>query len=263
MFNDLLFTVENGIATVTVNRPKSLNSLTANTFCELSAAFEACQQNEEVRAVVVKGEGKNFSSGGDVAGFGERLKKGADYEASLKGAKEASRMTESLRQCFKPTVAMVSGVCFGAGLSLALACDFRIIEQKTRMCTGFINAAFSGDSGTIFHLKEMVGFARMTELMMTGRVLQAEEIMQLGLATQMAEEGQLHEAAYGLASRLAKGPTATFARQKQLFWQTFYKDYGHYAELEAQYMAECSMTQDFIEAVTSFLEKRPPQFAGK
>ena len=263
MYSDILLTIENGIATITINRSQSLNSLTALTFQELRDAFENCSDNDEVRAVVVTGDGKTFSSGGDMGMFDEMLERGIDYEDSRLRALDAGKMAYAARQCKKPIIAMVNGACFGAGLSLALACDFRIIDQNTKMSTGFINAAFTGDTGSIFHLKEMLGYAKMTELMMLGPILNADEIFSLGLASKIAEEGQLSETTYKLAKKFANGPTSTYAKQKKLFWEVFFKDYDHYAELEAQYMAECTSTKDFREAISAFLEKRPPNFIGE
>lgn len=263
MYENLLLTVENGIATVSINRPKSMNSLTGETFQELKDAFQQCDRDDAVRVVVITGTGKNFSSGGDIDMFRNMLSHGATYEDSKRDALLAGEMTYAARQCAKPIIAAVNGACFGAGLSLALACDFRIVDGATRMSTAFINVGFSGDTGTIFHLKEMIGFSRMIELMMTGRILEADEIVALGLASQKAGDGMLMETVYNMAERLAKGPTATYAKQKKLFWEYFCRDYDLYADIEAKYMAESTQTQDFQEAVAAFLEKRKPNFTGK
>ena len=263
MYENILLSIENSIATIAINRPKSMNSLTHETFQELKTAFTECSKSDEVRAVIVTGSEKCFSSGGDMDGFKKMLEEGVAAEQAIKSAASAGEMTYAARQCVKPTVAMISGACFGAGMSLALACDFRVIDSSAKMNTAFISVGFTGDTGAIFHLKEMLGLAKMQELMMLAPLLGADEIMSLGLATQLAEDGKLREAAYKLAQRLAKGPTASYAKQKSLFWEFFYRDYDSFAELEAKYMGECTQTHDFHEAITAFLEKRKPNFTGK
>jgi len=263
MYENILLSIEDSIATIALNRPKSMNALTHETFQELKDAFVECANNDDVRAVVVTGSEKCFSSGGDMDGFKKMLEGGTTAEQAKKSAASAGEMTYAARQCFKPTVAMISGACFGAGMSLALACDFRVIDSSAKMNTAFIGVGFTGDTGAIFHLKEMLGLTKMQELMMLAPLLGADDIMRLGLATQLAEDGKLRETAYKLAGRLAKGPTASYANQKRLFWEFFYKDYDSFADLEAKYMGESTQTRDFLEAVSAFMEKRKPNFTGK
>ncbi|MFP3153837.1 enoyl-CoA hydratase-related protein [Lachnospiraceae bacterium ZAX-1] len=260
---NILTNIEGQIAVVTVNRPKSLNSLILECFSELADAFDACDKNEAVRAIVVTGAGKNFSSGGDLDMFQDFLDNGYTFEQANSDVIEASRMAIAMRQCKKPIVAAISGACFGAGLSLALACDFRVIDPNVKMSTAFVNIGFSGDTGCIFALEKMLGIAKMTELMMLGSVLDAEQIMGLGLASKMSEEGKSYETARGMALKLAKGPTATYGLQKALIWEYFFKDYDAYSKIEAKYMGLSTQKQDFAEAISAFLEKRKPNFVGK
>jgi len=262
LFKEILLNTDNGTATITLNRAASMNALTIDTFLELAEAFNACNADRRVRAILVRGDGKCFSSGGDIAMFSSALKETTSFERYKRDVLCCSEMTYAIRKCQKPTIAVVHGACFGAGMSLALSCDFRIIEPNTTMNTAFINVGFSGDTGTIFFLKEMLGLAKMTELMMLADTLQADDIMRLGLATKIVETKSLADESIAFASRLAKGPTAGFAHQKQLFWEYFFRDYELFAAREAEHMARCSETEDFREAVTAFLQKRKPDYKG-
>jgi 2-(1,2-epoxy-1,2-dihydrophenyl)acetyl-CoA isomerase len=263
MYENILLNIENGVAAITVNRPKSKNALSSATFLELADAFNRCAKNDEVRCLVVAGAGGTFSSGGDIEEFMSAVTHPLTIEAFKQKVLESGSMAIAARQCCKPIIAQVEGACFGAGISLALCCDFRVITTSTKMCTAFANVGFPGDTGAMFHLKEMVGLARMQDLMMTARVLEAPEIMSLGLANKMAEPDQIAETVAKMARRFANGPTATYARQKKLYWEFFFRDYDAYADIEAQYMAECTKTEDFKELVTAFLEKRAPKLIGK
>ena len=150
----------------------------------------------------------------------------------------------------------------GAGCSLALACDFRIMEPKSRLSMAFINMALPEDTGGIYYLYKLLGPARTEELIMTGRPVGGEEAFRLGMANRLAPEGGLYEETMAFAGELAARPQLAVKRQKQMILDFFYKDIAAFTEGEGRYMVECSRSEDFAEAVNAFLEKRKPVFRG-
>lgn len=261
MFNHVLFDIADNIATITINHPEILNALELPTFRDIRDAFRKCDKQDDVKAVVVTGAGKAFSVGGNIKAMKQSID--TNEYIPLEEFWEYGEMTTAAKQCSKPIVAMVNGACAGAGFSLALACDFRVASASTVFNTSFVNVTFSGDSGTPFLLREMLGLGKMQELLMLGEKVTAEEADKYGLLTKLVPDEELEAAAYKLAKRLAMGPTGTYAKQKQLIWNTFFsQQYPYYAEMEARYMAELMRRDDYTEAVTAFLEKRKPNFIG-
>jgi len=261
MYKTILYDVKDNVATITLNRPDAGNAFIVESYLEIKAAFEAAGSDDNVRAVVLTGAGKHFSAGGDINRFkmlietGEYLKK--------ENIAHAGNMALSIRKCYKPVVAMINGAAAGAGCSLALACDFRVVTPKSKLVMAFVKMGLSGDTGGLYYLQKLVGIAKATQLMMTGDAVGGEEALRLGLATVLAEEDKLMEETYALAGKLAASPTFSIMQQKKLIYEAFYADFAAYSEKEAECMVKCSRTGDFAEAVYAFLEKRPPNFSGK
>lgn len=254
MYNTLLINKTDGIETIIINRPKSNNSFNELLLKELLNAIECCNSDTDVQVVIITGSGKNFSSGGDInemATFNF-----LSYDLSTLSGK----MTGAVRKCSKPVIAMINGSAAGAGCALALACDFRIMAEKSVLLTAFSNVGLSGDSGCIYHLYHIVGLAKTIELMMLSRPIRGEEALSLGLATSLVEEEGLESATLRFAKELKCRPLSTFAKQKEVYFNTFYRDYDEYCKLEAQMLTESSKTNDHQEAVMAFLEKRKPIF---
>jgi len=260
MYNNILFFTQNEIATILLNRPKQGNAFTNNMYKEIRNALEECRNEQSIRAVVIKGEGKNFCTGGDIQEFKELIEKEIFIPEEM--ALDTAAMTRAVRQCPKPVIAKVNGAAAGAGFGLALACDFRVMSEKSKLVTSFINMGFSSDSGLIYFLQSYVGIAKATEMLMLSKAIAAKEAYELGLCNIIAEENMLEKEAMDLALLLANQPTKAIAKQKDLMNKFFYKDLEEYNKLESKYMAECSRTNDHAEAVFSFLEKRKPVFTG-
>lgn len=258
----ILLEIENGIATITFNRPKYGNALDFDCYVSLKEVLEKCEQNENVKVVVLTGAGKHFSSGGNIKDFLGRIE--TKTYITEEEAVMAAEVGCQLRNLSKPTIAMVNHVAAGAGCSIACACDFRIVEPSSQFMMAFINVALPGDTDGLYFLGKLIGISRATELMMTGRPMGGEEAYAAGLATNVVEEGKLAEATYKFAKKLAFGPGLALARQKQLINQYFYNDkLKEFGKDEALYTMECSKSKDFEEAVRAFLEKRYPKFQGK
>ena len=227
--------IEDGIATITIDRPASNNALNAPMFRDLISAVEHCDADDAVKVLIVTGAGKNFSI--------------LTGQASL-----------ALRKCSKPVIAMVNGAAAGAGCGIALGADFRIMTEESCLLTAFSNVALPGDTGCIYHLKQIVGLARTIELMALSAPVYGEEALRLGLATRLAPDGKLAEETMSFAAKLLRRPLGAFAMQKQLYYEVFYHDYMAYSRLEAENLARAGASADHREAVTAFLEGRKPQF---
>ena len=260
-YKDILVEVKEKIATIRLNRPEVGNAWGQDTSGELADAIAACATEDGVSAVVITGNGKHFCAGGDINRFKQQIE--AKKYLELPNILRAGELALGIRKCPKPVIAMINGAAAGAGCSIALACDFRVMTPKSKLVMAFINIGLSGDTCGLYCLQKLAGTALATELMMTGRLLGGEEAKILGLTTILAEEGQLEEAAYVLARKLVDGPACALSRQKDLINRYFYGDMEDYIQTEARYMQECSQTADFAEAVYAFLDKRTPLFHGK
>lgn len=260
--NELLRVSRSGaIATITLNRPEVSNALASESYTAVAEALEACGRDPEVRVVVITGEGKHFSVGGDIRKFRGYIESGTFIQRE--NVIRAGRMTQAVRTCPKPVIAMVNGAAAGAGCALALSCDFRIMTPKSKLGMSFINMGLSGDTGCMCFLERMVGAAKACELMMLGSMVDGQEALRLGLASRLVPEEQLQAETLALAEQLARMPTQAIARQKRLSYEFFYRDLAQFNLREADYMYETSRTPDYKEAVYAFLEKRKPEFTGQ
>jgi len=261
MYKDILLAVDERVATITINRPQVSNALSKNSYFEILNAIERCESDERAGAVVITGAGRNFSAGGDISSFKKLIDSGTYLQQE--SIIQAGYMSRKIRLCSKPVIAMINGVATGAGLSIALACDFRIAAPSSKLIMGFIRIGLSGDTGSIYFLNKLVGSAKAAELIMTGTPISGEGSLQIGLVTKLAKEGALQEETYAFARNLANGPLVALKKQKELINKYFYAELDAFSKDEAEAMAVCSRTADFAEAVNAFLDKRPPKFTGK
>ncbi len=261
MYKEIIFTIENNIGFITFNRPKYGNAFAEASYGEIIDALKNCSENNSVRAVVVTGKGKNFSAGGNILDFKDYIDNNVPLPEDL--IVMAGNMTKAVRECQKPVVAMINGAAAGAGLSFALACDFRVATDKSKFITAFIDLGFPGDSGLIYFMKSYIGLAKTTELLMTSKPLSGTEAYELGLCNILTTEETLKEETLKLANMLAAKPTKAISLQKKLINEFFYKNLSEFNKKEAEYMAQSSLTKDHKEAVNAFLEKRKPIFKGK
>lgn len=261
MYETILYTIKDNVATITINRPEVSNAFSLTTYSEVKTALEQAGMDEMVRVIVITGTGKNFSAGGDV----NRFKTLIETEEFLppEGVIAAGAMTRAVKLCPKPVVAKINGVAAGAGCSLALASDFRVMDEKSKLAMAFINMSFSGDTGGIYFLNRIVGVAKTTEMLVLAEPVKGQEALTLGLTTELAAVGELDDVTAELVEKLRHKPTQAIAKQKALNYEFFFSDLEQFNEKEAQYMVECGRTADHKEAVYAFLEKRKPVFTGK
>ena len=243
------------LLTITLNRPEVLNALTPDLLGELRAALGEAE-GEGVRAVLLTGAGRGFSAGADLS----VLPEGAVEETVETHYNPVVRALAALP---KPVVAAVNGVAAGAGLSLALLCDLRILSEAAVLTVGFSGVGLALDAGMSYTLPRLVGPARALELAYTGRKVTANEALRLGLGEQVFPADGFMAAATAFAARLAAGPTASYARIKAQVAASPESTLEQQLGLEARLQGEASRTDDFAEGRRAFREKRPPTFTGR
>ena len=248
---------DGAVLTITLNRPEVLNAFNQAVHAGLRIALEDARA-EEIRAVVITGAGRAFCVGQDLAEFREGE---ADVAGRLRSLYHPNVL--AIRALEKPVIAAVNGPAAGAGLSLACACDLRIAASDATFVPAFINIGLIPDAGGSYFIHRLLGFARAFEWMASGRRLSADEALAWGLVSEVVETEGLAARAAETAQTFASFPTRGIAMTKQLFDAAAQNTLEQQLDLEAELQAKATKTEDFIEGVTAFLEKRPPQFKGR
>jgi enoyl-CoA hydratase/carnithine racemase len=256
------WTFEDGVATVTLNRPERKNPLTFESYAELRDTFRQLVYLPEVKTVVVTGAGGNFSSGGDVHEIIGPL-----TEMEMPGLLNFTRMTgdlvKAMRGCPQPIVAALDGVCVGAGAIMAMAADIRLATPETKTAFLFSRVGLAGcDMGACAILPRIIGQGRASELLFTGRVMTAEEGERWGFHNRLVSADLLLEEAHALARSLASGPTFAHGITKTQLNTEWAVSLDVAIEMEAQAQAICMATNDFRRAFEAFAAKRTPEFEG-
>ena len=255
---DLIETVEDGIATLTLNRPERLNALSMDIRNGLLESLDRLGHDTSVGCIVLTGAGRAFSSGGDVKSMGERSAGG--FEPRARGIQFSNRIPMLMRKIPKTVIAMVNGVAVGAGLSMALAADLRIAGKSARFGTGFLKLGLSGDWGGTWTLTRLVGTAKARELYLLGDMVNADEALACGMVNRVAEDASLLSATMAIARRIADMPQVAAGYVKRNLHAAETGDFQTSLDLEAFHQARCSETEDHREAVKAFAEKRKPVF---
>ena len=255
-----LYDVREGVGYITLNRPERLNALTFEVYRELTETFDALREEEAVRVVVITGEGRAFSSGGDVREIIGALQ-GRDMAGLLEFTRMTCQLVRSIRALKKPVIASLNGTTAGAGACIALASDLRIACMEARIAFLFVRVGLSGaDMGAAYLLPRLVGLARATELLYTGDFITAEEAERIGLYNRVVSAAELAAETRALAERLARGPSFALAMTKEMLDREMDVSLDTALEWEAQAQAICMQHPDYREAYEAFIEKREPQF---
>jgi 2-(1,2-epoxy-1,2-dihydrophenyl)acetyl-CoA isomerase len=244
------------VQTIVLNRPDKLNAFNRALHDGLREALKAAR-DPEVRAVVITGAGRGFSAGQDLGEFGEMPDVGAGLRATYHPNVLAIRALE------KPVIAAVNGVCAGAGLSLACACDVRLASDAAFFVPGFVGIGLVPDSGGTYFVHRLLGAARAFEWMTSNRRLTAAEAHAWGLVSEVVEADGFADRAAEYAATVAAGPTRAIGMTKRLFDHAGTATLEEQLELEAQLQAAAAAGEDFREGVAAFAEKRPPEFRGR
>src|SRR6184192_3413672 len=256
---DLLETSDNGITTLTLNRPERLNALSPAMTSALKEALERLSTDRDCGAIVITGAGRGWCAGGDVKTMESR---GRDQtvEDRVEGLRHAHQLPLLLRTMPKIVIASINGPVAGAGLGLALACDLRIAGKSARFGTAFARIGYSGDYGGSWSLTRLVGTAKARELYYTADIIDAETAGNLGIVNRVVADEELHTETMALAARIADGPRVALGYMKRNLLAAETEDFQTVLDLEAEHQARCAYTDDHKEAVAAFNEKRRPVF---
>jgi len=255
--------LRDGLLILTMNRPDRRNALNPDLTHALRDATAAAAEDPDVRAVLLTGAGGHFCVGGDVKAMNEGKDRNASLGERIHHLRDRMNASRYLHEMPKPTIAAIEGSAAGAGLSLALACDFRICAEDAKLTTAFNKVGLSGDFGGTYFLSQMLGSAKARELYLLSPVLSGREAADLGIVTRVVDAAQVMDEALAFASQLASGPTLTLGRIKQNL--ALAEGGGSLAECfdsEARNHILSSLTNDHKEAAAAFVEKRKPAFTG-
>lgn len=262
-FETVRYELKGGVATVTMNRPDALNALSLQLTADLDAAFRRVIL-DDARAVILTGNGRAFCSGGDLREMKSMWEKGGRIEAFLEDPLGALHgVIRLIRETPVPFVAAVNGVCAGAGVNFALACDIVIAAEDASFREAFVRIGLSPDCGGTFFLPRAVGEKAAAELFMTGDAVDAHRALAIGMINRVVANDSLMDAATEFAAKLAAGPTGSIGRIKQMLNASFSNDLGQQLSLEHQCQIESGKSADFKEGVAAFFDKRPPNFTGR
>ncbi|MEP6507163.1 MAG: enoyl-CoA hydratase family protein [Gemmatimonadales bacterium] len=260
------WSVDDLVATITLNRPERKNPLTLESYRELTDTFIALQTITDVRAVVITGAEENFCSGGDVHDIIGRLvdmKRANETDRLLEFTQMTGDLVKAMRACPQPIVAAVDGICVGAGAILAMASDLRVGTERSKVAFLFVRVGLSGaDMGACSILPRIVGHGRASELLFLGRTMSGVEAERWGFYNRISLPETVLEDATELASTLAHGPSAAHAMTKLCLHNEWSMPIDQAVDYEARMQAECMMTNDFERAYVGFVEKKPPTFQG-
>jgi 2-(1,2-epoxy-1,2-dihydrophenyl)acetyl-CoA isomerase len=255
--------VADGVATIELNRPHALNAWNAQFGDDLLGAVGSAADDDDVRAIVITGAGRAFSSGADLKDIGSDTTPEGRPDVYKTLTERYHPIMRTIREMPKPVVAAVNGPAVGIGCSLALCCDLILAAESAYFLLAFVNIGLVPDGGSSLFLPTRIGMARATELSMLGERLPAARALEWGLINRVLPDASLLDEAGALAARLAAGPTRSYAGTKRQLNNWLYSRMGDQLELEARIQQEMAGSEDFLEGAMAFAQKRPARFSGR
>lgn len=267
-FNDIRYGVEQRVATITFARPDVLNAMTVDLIAETMTALDTAAQDDDVRAIIITGEGRAFCAGGDVRRLGDRSTGGEeplpptpfDRRAWLR---RTQRMIVAIRQVEKPIIAAVNGVAAGGGFDIACASDIRVASDQATFCEVFAKIGLFPGTGGTYLLPRIVGVEKALELIWTADTIDATEALRIGLVGRVVPHADLLAVATELARRLAAGPPLALALAKAAVYRGLDSDFNAALDYASTAEAITLSSQDHVEGINAFREKRSPEFEGR
>lgn len=255
-----LYRVENGVAFLTMNRPETLNSFTQDFVLEINDAIRRAEEDSAVRVLLVTGEGRGFTSGGNLQ---ELAAMNRDRLRAVYDVDSTADMVRLLYNVKKPVIAAVNGPAFGAGIAMAMACDILIASDRAQFGYSFTGLGFCPDSGSTWFLVQRVGYYKACEILFSAKTLKADELLSLGLVNQVVQADELLPTAEKLAVQLARGPALALMLQKRVLRNAVSTSFEQNRDYEAVSQIFASQSDDCLEGLTAALERRRPCFQGK
>lgn len=265
IMTDLIFEVNNHIATITLNRPEAYNAISDAMREGFRDVVDYLNHPEhDVRVVVITGAGKAFCSGGDIKLMKERIDTGVSYRERLETYRQdVAGMVKCLKSIRQPVIAMINGAAFGAGCSIAMLCDIRIASERAKFGMPFCKRGLIPDWGATYFLPRLVGRSNAIELAVTGRSFDAGKALEIGLVNQIVPAEALQQTVDDCCSQILENSPYAVMAAKAAIDQALESELDTALEQEAHIQSSCYRSDDHREGVESFLEKRPPEFTGK
>src|SRR5215475_5204131 len=262
MYQSIIYATDGPIATITLNRPEKLNAFGGTMREDILDAIGLVAADDQIRVLIVTGEGRGFSAGGDI-NLLKKLREERD-EAGMRVLLSAGQdIARTFRSMPKPVIAAVNGPCAGAGFSFALGCDMRIASENATFGASFARIGLHPDWGGSWFLPRLVGSANACELIFTGSMISAQEAERIGLVNRVVPHDQLMRTVLELAATMAKGAPRVLRLAKESIYRSLSSDLETAFIRETEVQAECFFSEDFLEGLTAFKEKRRPQFKGQ
>jgi len=261
-FDGILYAVEDGVGTITFNRPNVNNGFNIAMCEEILAAIKSAEEDENVKVVLINSSGKVFSVGGDLVEM-QRAVEDDDIHSLVRIAELVKDISFAIKRLPKPVVMSTNGPVAGAAFNMALAADFCVASTNTRFIQAFVNVGLAPDAGGLFLLTRAVGVTRAAQMVMTGEGVNAEKAHEFGFVYRVTEPEELDKHTNRLVTKLKKGPANSYRAMKQMVWQAMFQNWEEYVNLEVKLQTELAFTEDFKEGVRAFTERRRPKFTGK
>jgi len=264
-FEDLRYQTEGAVVTITLDRPEARNAYSSAMVTSLVAALDAAEADSAVRCIVITGEGKSFHAGGDLKAMRDAsgMFEGGPIALRRQYVDGIQRVPRRLAACDKPIIAAINGAAIGAGLDLACMCDLRVAAKGAKMGSTFVKVGLVPGDGGAYFLARVVGFSRALELVLTGRIVDTDEALRIGLVTDVVERDELLPTATKLAQTIAANAPLAVQMTKRAAYRSWDADVDTALELAATYQGMVQNTEDHKRAVEAILGKTTAEFVGR